>query len=87
MKGEAASRWPRSKGGALPQPIALFRDELAAFGEEACVSDGERHAAALARRRERQQYALIAAVIGSMLIWAGTAVVFARSIGPALRRC
>ncbi len=69
--------------GALPQQIALFRDELAAFGNEASRLDAER-GAALARRRERQQYALIAAVLGSMLIWAATAVVFARSIGRRL---
>jgi signal transduction histidine kinase len=69
--------------GALPKQVALFRDELAGFGREASRLDAER-SAALARRRERQQYALIAAVIGSMLIWAGTAVVFARSIGRRL---
>ncbi|MEZ0604424.1 ATP-binding protein [Paraburkholderia sp. IW21] len=69
--------------GALPQQIALFRDELAAFGNEALRLDAER-GTALARRRERQQYALIAAVLGSMLIWAATAVVFARSIGRRL---
>ncbi|NPT44383.1 histidine kinase [Paraburkholderia sp. 1N] len=69
--------------GALPQQIALFRSELAEFGNEASRLDAER-GAALARRRERQQYALIAAVLGSMLIWAATAVVFARSIGRRL---
>ena len=69
--------------GALPKQIALFRDELAAFGNEASRLDVDR-AGALARRRERQQYALIAAVLGSMLIWAATAVVFARSIGRRL---
>jgi len=79
-EGRSGKSLAALESGALPQPIALFRDELAAFGEEASRLDGER-AAALARRRERQQYALIAAVIGSMLIWAGTAVVFARSIG------
>jgi signal transduction histidine kinase len=79
-EGRSGKSLAALESGALPQPIALFRDELAAFGEEASRLDSER-AAALARRRERQQYALIAAVIGSMLIWAGTAVVFARSIG------
>ncbi|ANB72877.1 sensor histidine kinase [Paraburkholderia phytofirmans] len=69
--------------GALPQQIALFRDQLAEFGSEASRLDAER-GAALARRHERQQYALIAAVLGSMLIWAVTAVVFARSIGQRL---
>ncbi|QQC64758.1 sensor histidine kinase [Paraburkholderia ginsengisoli] len=69
--------------GALPRPIVLFRDELAAFGNEAARLDADR-SAALARRRARQQYALIGAVLGSMLIWAATAVVFARSIGRRL---
>ncbi|MFL9983324.1 sensor histidine kinase [Paraburkholderia sediminicola] len=69
--------------GALPQQIALFRNQLAEFSNEASRLDAER-GAALARRRERQQYALIAAVLGSMLIWAATAVVFARSIGRRL---
>ncbi|MFM0668333.1 sensor histidine kinase [Paraburkholderia sediminicola] len=69
--------------GALPQQIAVFRDELAAFGDEASRLDAER-SAALARRRDRQQYALIGAVLGSMLIWAATAAVFARSIGRRL---
>jgi signal transduction histidine kinase len=69
--------------GALPQQIAVFRDELAAFGDEASRLDAER-STALARRRDRQQYALIGAVLGSMLIWAATAVVFARSIGRRL---
>ncbi|CAD6515666.1 Adaptive-response sensory-kinase SasA [Paraburkholderia kirstenboschensis] len=71
------------ESGPLPEPVAAFRDELAAFGEEASRLDAER-SAALVRRREHQQYALIAAVIGSMLIWAATAVVFARSIGRRL---
>jgi signal transduction histidine kinase len=69
--------------GALPQQIALFRDELVEFSNEASRLDADR-GAALARRRARQQYALIAAVLGSMLIWAATAVVFARSIGRRL---
>ncbi|MFL9906904.1 sensor histidine kinase [Paraburkholderia sp. RL17-337-BIB-A] len=69
--------------GALPRQIALFRNELADFTNEASRLDAER-GAALARRRERQQYALIAAVLGSMLIWAATAMVFARSIGRRL---
>ncbi|WP_144143404.1 sensor histidine kinase [Paraburkholderia sp. BCC1884] len=68
---------------ALPQQIAVFRDQLAAFGDEAARLDADR-GAALTRRRERQQYALIAAVLGSMLIWAATAVVFSRGIGRRL---
>jgi signal transduction histidine kinase len=69
--------------GALPPQIARFRNELADFTNEASRLDAER-GAALARRGERQQYALIAAVLGSMLIWAVTAMVFARSIGRRL---
>lgn len=68
------------EGGTLPDQVAQFRDELAAFGAEAARLDSER-ASALARRREHEQTALTAAVLGSMLIWAATAVVFARSIG------
>ncbi|MFP3564212.1 sensor histidine kinase [Paraburkholderia sp. SIMBA_030] len=81
--GRSLNSFAALEGGALPQQIALFRDELAAFGSEASRLDAER-GASLTRRRERQQYALIAAVIGSMLIWAATAVVFARSIGRRL---
>ncbi|WP_144113773.1 sensor histidine kinase [Paraburkholderia sp. BCC1886] len=66
--------------GALPQQIGQFREQLAQFDAEASRLDNAR-GAALARRRARQQAALIAAVLGSMLIWAGTAIVFARSIG------
>jgi signal transduction histidine kinase len=81
--GRSTKPFIERETGALPEQVALFRDELAGFGREASRLDAER-SAALARRRERQQYALIAAVIGSMLIWAGTAVVFARSIGRRL---
>ncbi|MDR8398745.1 ATP-binding protein [Paraburkholderia sp. USG1] len=81
--GRSPNPFAAQETGALPRQIALFRDELAAFGNEASRLDAER-SAALARRRARQQYALIGAVLGSMLIWAATAVVFARSIGRRL---
>ncbi|RDK03792.1 sensor histidine kinase [Paraburkholderia lacunae] len=81
--GRSLSAFIARENGALPQQIALFRDELAAFVNEAARLDAERDAS-LARRGERQQDALIAAVIGSMLIWAATAMVFARSIGRRL---
>ena len=81
--GRSPKTFIAQETGALPQQIALFREELAAFDQEAARLDTER-SAALARRRERQQYALIAAVLGSMLIWALTAAVFARSIGRRL---
>jgi signal transduction histidine kinase len=82
-EGRTLAPFVALEGGALPDQIALFRDELAEFGSEAARLDTER-SAALARRREREQYALVAAVLGSMLVWAGTAVVFARSIGRRL---
>ena len=68
------------EGEAVPRQIALFRDELDAFVAEESRLDAE-HGASLAQTRSRQQYALIAAVIGSMLIWGASALVFARSIG------
>jgi len=82
-EGRGVDSFAALETGALPRQVVVFRDELAAFGNEASRLDAER-GAALARRRERQQYALIAAVLGSMLIWAATAVVFARSIGRRL---
>src|SRR6266702_135041 len=82
-EGRGVDSFAALETGALPRQVVVFRDELAAFGNEASRLDAER-GAALARRRERQQYALIAAVLGSMLIWAATAVVFARSIGRPL---
>ncbi|WP_345813995.1 ATP-binding protein [Paraburkholderia sp. PREW-6R] len=81
--GQSPGSFVALETGALPRQIAVFRDELAAFGEEASRLDAAR-GAALARRRERQQYALMAAVLGSMLVWAATAAVFARSIGRRL---
>jgi signal transduction histidine kinase len=81
--GRAPNTFAALETGALPQQVALFREELAAFGDEASRLDADR-SAALAQRRARQQYALIGAVLGSMLIWAATAVVFARSIGRRL---
>jgi signal transduction histidine kinase len=69
--------------GALPEQIAMFRDELAQFGAAAAELDVER-SSALGERRELQQRALMAAVFGSMLIWAVTAFVFARGIGRRL---
>ncbi|MFT4066820.1 sensor histidine kinase [Paraburkholderia sp.] len=82
-EGHSLTPYIALETGPLPRQIAVFRDELADFGAAASQLDAER-SIALARRRERQQYALIAAVVGSMLIWAATAVVFARSIGRRL---
>ncbi|SIT45923.1 putative periplasmic sensor signal transduction histidine kinase [Paraburkholderia ribeironis] len=82
-QGRSVKSYVALETSALPKQIAQVRDELAAFGDEAARLDTER-SAALTRRRDRQQYALIAAVLGSMLIWAATAVSFARSIGRRL---
>ncbi|MFL9961003.1 ATP-binding protein [Paraburkholderia sediminicola] len=82
-EGRSLAPYVALETGALPEQVALFREELAAFGNEAARLDTDR-SAALARRREREQYALVAAVLGSMLIWAATAVVFARNIGRRL---
>jgi signal transduction histidine kinase len=82
-EGRSLAPYVALETGALPEQVALFREELAAFGNEAARLDNDR-SAALARRREREQYALVAAVLGSMLIWAATAVVFARNIGRRL---
>ena len=51
-KGAAWLRLPRWRPARCREQIALFRDELAAFGNEAARLDTDR-SAALARRRER----------------------------------
>jgi signal transduction histidine kinase len=79
-EGRSLAPYIARESGALPTQVMQFRDELAALGNEAARLDAER-SASLARRRERQQYALIGAVLGSMLVWAATAMIFARSIG------
>jgi signal transduction histidine kinase len=68
---------------AMPGQVAQFREQLDTFLHEESRLDAQR-SASLAHRRARQQYALIAAVLGSMLIWGITALVFARSIGRRL---
>ncbi|MBP0594458.1 histidine kinase [Paraburkholderia sp. LEh10] len=71
------------EGGELPAQVVRFRDELSQFIDEATRLDAGRNAT-LAGTRLRQQYALVAAVFGSMLIWAATAFAFARGIGRRL---
>lgn len=71
------------EGGDLPAQVVRFREQLTAFIDAASRLETERNAT-LARTRQRQQYALIGAVIGSMLLWAGTAFAFARGIGRRL---
>jgi signal transduction histidine kinase len=82
-EGRNLASFAALEGGAVPRQIALFRDELDAFDTEESRLDAER-SASLTRTRAQQQYALIAAVIGSMLIWGITALVFARSIARRL---
>ena len=69
---------------ALPPEIRTFRDELGAFVSDESRLDTER-STELAATRERQRYALIAAIAGSMLIWAIAALAFAGNIGRRLR--
>jgi signal transduction histidine kinase len=79
-EGRSTRAFMALESEAVPHQVTLFRDELDAFVNEEVRLDAER-AASLAQTRARQQDALIAAVIGSMLIWGATALVFARSIG------
>jgi signal transduction histidine kinase len=69
--------------GELPVQAARFRDELDSFDAEA-TRLAAAHRASLTRTRMFQQDALIAAVLGSMLIWGVAALIFARSIGRRL---
>ncbi|GLU31778.1 ATP-binding protein [Trinickia caryophylli] len=68
---------------SLPRPIRAFRDELDAFVAAESRLDAER-SAGLAATREEQRHALIAAIAGSMLIWAVAALGFAGDIGRRL---
>lgn len=68
----------------LPAPIQSFRDELNAFVADESRLDAER-STELAATRSQQRYALIAAIVGSMLIWAIAALAFAGNIGRRLR--
>jgi signal transduction histidine kinase len=68
----------------LPPQIQMFRDELGAFVADESRLDTER-SAELTETREQQRYALIAAIGGSMLIWAIAALAFAGNIGGRLR--
>ncbi|RFU47777.1 ATP-binding protein [Paraburkholderia sp. DHOC27] len=83
-EGHNMSAFAAREGEAVPSEIAHFRDELDAFVDAETHLDAQR-SASLAHTRERQQYALIAAVIGSMLVWGASALVFARSIGRRFR--
>ncbi len=67
----------------LPAPIVTFRDELDAFVAAESRLD-EQRSAELAATRAGQRHALIAAIAGSMLIWAIAALGFASNIGRRL---
>jgi signal transduction histidine kinase len=82
-EGRSMTAFTALEAGEVPTQVALFRDQLDAFVAEESRLDAER-SASLAQTKARQQYALIAAVLGSMLIWGFTALVFARSIGRRL---
>jgi len=68
---------------AVPPQLVEVRSELARFvANERRLSDARN--ASWQRTRERQQTALIVAVVGSMLIWTAVAAVFSRNIGTRL---
>ncbi|WP_322030033.1 sensor histidine kinase [Paraburkholderia sp. J76] len=73
----------RVAGNGMPPEIETVREVLGEFIAEETRLD-EARAAMLRETRERQQDALIFAVVGSMLIWAFTAVAFARNVGVRL---
>jgi signal transduction histidine kinase len=75
--------WARAGGAALPPEIETVRSELAEFIDEEAQLDARRTASS-SFTRERQQDALIAAVVGSMLVWGAAAIVFARNVGGRL---
>ncbi|WP_322043586.1 sensor histidine kinase [Paraburkholderia sp. J67] len=72
-----------ASGDDLPPEIDAVRSELDAFIAEQTRLDVAR-SASLRESRERQQDALIFAVVGSMLIWAMTAFLFSRNVGQRL---
>ncbi|MEM5311399.1 ATP-binding protein [Paraburkholderia sp. JHI869] len=73
----------RVAGNGMPPEIETVREVLGDFIAEETRLD-EARAAMLRETRERQQNALIFAVVGSMLIWAFTAMAFARNVGVRL---
>ncbi|WP_042269593.1 sensor histidine kinase [Paraburkholderia heleia] len=73
----------RVAGKGMPPEIETVRAVLGEFIAEETRLD-EARTAMLRKTRERQQDALIVAVVGSMLIWAFTAMAFARNVGVRL---
>ncbi|WP_321841359.1 sensor histidine kinase [Paraburkholderia bannensis] len=78
-----AGDFVRASQTGLPPEIDAVRSELDAFIAEQTRFDVTR-SASLRETRERQQNALIFAVVGSMLIWGVTAIAFARNVGQRL---
>jgi signal transduction histidine kinase len=74
---------PAFEDAPLPKPIVTFRDELDGFMAAESRLDLQRNAE-LAATRAGQRQALIAAIAGSMLIWAIAALGFASNIGRRL---
>lgn len=73
----------RAAGDGLPPEIGTVRGVLGEFIEQESRLD-EARLASLRETRKRQRDALIVAVVGSMLIWAFTAMAFARNVGARL---
>ncbi|MEA3122218.1 MAG: hypothetical protein QOH33_1791 [Paraburkholderia sp.] len=70
-------------GAPLPGPIMSFRDNLDALIADESRLDAQRNAELTATRAD-QRHALIAAITGSMLIWAVAALGFVGNIGRRL---
>lgn len=83
LRAGHAIDFARAGGDGLPAEIEAVRSELDGFIAEQTRLDDAR-SASLRETRERQQDALIFAVVGSMLIWAATAIVYARNVGLRL---
>jgi signal transduction histidine kinase len=83
LRNEPRARFAEFGGTPLPGPIMSFRDNLDALIADESGLDAQRNAE-LAATRAEQRHALIAAIAGSMLIWAVAALGFAGNIGRRL---
>ncbi|MFD1556159.1 ATP-binding protein [Paraburkholderia silviterrae] len=83
LRAGRISGFAHAGGDGLPPEIDAVRSELDGFVAEQTRLDDAR-GASLRETRERQQEALIVAVVGSMLIWAATAIAYARNVGARL---
>jgi signal transduction histidine kinase len=75
--------WARAAGAEMPPEIETVRGELDDFIADETRLDARRTASST-MTRTHQQDALIAAVLGSMLVWGVTAIVFARNVSSRL---